>query len=300
MKINILGAGAFGTALAIAFSPNHKIRLITLPKYFEELLSGYNCFIPDVKIPKSVEISLDIDPDCDVLFVATPAQVIEEVVSRLKKELPKHIPIIFCSKGLYVKDNKPYLMTEYAKTTLKNPLYVLGGPNFACELVEYKKSYANIAGPNAEAICDALSQSHFILEAWHDVCGIQVAGFMKNVFAIAAGYYEGQKKGLNEKAALFTHAFQEMSLVGKTFWKADFDDRTLLTYAGVGDLVLTCGSANSRNYKLGLALASGMSFDEFRKKHNLTAEGAYTAQSIYKIKGDLPLPTCDMIHNRLF
>jgi len=299
MKINILGAGSFGTGLSIAFSKSHDVRLITLPKYFKELASGYNCFIPDAKIPKSVVISIDIDPECDVLFVATPSQAIEDVTSRLKKELPPHIPIIFCSKGLYVKDNKPYLMTDYAKTIVKNPLYVLGGPNFARELAKFKKSYANIAGPKAHAFCEELSQEHFVLEPWHDICGIQIAGFMKNVFAIVAGYYEGKNKGLNEKAALFTHAFQEMNLVGKAFWKEEFDERSLLTYAGVGDLVL-CTDPESRNYRFGLEFASGVSLDDFLKKYRTTVEGVNTIKSIHMIKKDLKLPICDMIYTKLF
>ena len=208
MIINILGAGAFGTALAIAFSKNHKVCLITLPKFLKELSEGENkIFIPGFSIPETVEISTNISSDCEVLFVATPAQEISNVIENLNKNLPSFVSVVFCSKGLFIDQDTPFVMTEFAKTQLKNPLHVLGGPNFAHELAGYKKSFANIAGENAEALCQKLSQDHFILEPSLDVIGVQLAGFFKNVVAIACGYYEGQKRGLNEKAALFAQAF---------------------------------------------------------------------------------------------
>ena len=299
MNINILGAGAFGTALALVFYQKHHVRLITLPKYLKELEFGYNSFLPDVKIPPSIDVHTEIDPSCDVLFSVTPAQTIDDTTHKIAQLLPAHTPVVFCSKGLYVKDQKPYLMTDYAQTKLKNPLYALGGPNFAHEMAAFQKSYATVAGPDADKLCKELSQDHFILEPWHDVCGVQVAGCMKSVFAIASGYYEGMKKCFNERAALFTMAFSEMIMLGQTFWGDVFDEASLLTHAGVGDLVLACTNIQSRNYKFGVALASGMTFENFKKQYNVTVEGVYTAQALHAIKGKLELPICDMIYEHL-
>jgi len=300
MKIDILGAGAFGSSLAIALgqSTKNQVKLVALPQYVEEIKAGKNRFLPDFQLPSTITVVTEFSGDVDVIFIATPAQEIAAVIQSLKK-VASHIPVVFCSKGLYVENHKPYLMTTYAKEQIDNPLHVLSGPNFAHELADLKKSFANIAGPKATELCTALTQNHFVLEPWHDVVGLQIAGCIKNVFAIACGYYEGLNKGLNEKAALFTEAFKEMTAFGQAFWPNDFDPMTLTTYGGVGDLVLTCTSVNSRNFKLGLGLAQGQTFKAYLENNGATAEGAYTAQSLHEIKGDLNLVICDLVYGLL-
>lgn len=269
MNIEILGAGAFGKSLAAVFASKHTVSLITQ--------------------------STNFSPNPDIAFAAAPAQNIKDVTKKLQS-LPSKTPIIFCSKGLFIENNKPYFMTTYAAQYLQNPLYVLSGPNFASELMDLKKSFANIAGPNAKKLCHDLTQEHFILEPWHDPIGLQLAGCLKNVFAIACGYYQGTGKGLNERAALFTQACQEMIILGECFWPKTFDPASLLTYGGIGDLVLTCTSTESRNFKLGLALATGQTFTDYKATNIAIAEGAYTATAINSIKGKLDLPICDLVY----
>ena len=305
MEINILGAGAFGSALATAFAQNknNKITLVALPHSIEEIKSNQNRYAPDFKLLDNIEVSTTFCAHPEVIFLATPAQKIAEIVETLKHRHPPihpKVPFIFCSKGLYAENQKPYLMTTYAQQYLEHPLHVLAGPDFAHELLALKKSFANIAGPKAQELCQALTQDHFVLEPWHDVIGLQICGCLKNVFAIAFGHAEGLQKGFNEKAALFTQAFKEMNILAEAFWPHTFDPLTFMTYGGVGDLVLTCTSVNSRNFQLGQALASGKTFENYKKETKILAEGALTAKVLHEVKGDLVMPYCDKVYDLLY
>ena len=295
MKINILGAGGLGSALAINLGQKHKVRLIALPEFVAEIKAGKNRFFPHFQLPKTVEVDTEFSSDVEVVFITTPAQEIVNIIARLQK-LNKNIPIIFCSKGLLNEAGKPFLMTTYAQGKISNPVHVFCGPTFAHELAALKKSFANIAGPHAKELCKALTQEHLILEPWHDVIGLQVTGCLKNVFAVAAGYNEGMGKGLNEKAALFSQAFKEMITFGVHFWPKKFDPMTLMTYGGVGDLVLTCTSTYSRSFRLGIALAQGQTLKENQEKDLAVAEGAYTAIAIHEMKGGLDMGICEQIY----
>ena len=132
MQINILGAGAFGSALAttLAQNKNHQITLVALPQYIEEIKNNNNRYSPDFKMLPNIEVQENFSSHPDVIFLATPAQEIASVITSLK-EISPNVPLIFCSKGLYVENQKPYLMTTYAKEHLQNPLHVLAGPDFA-------------------------------------------------------------------------------------------------------------------------------------------------------------------------
>lgn len=292
MQIDILGAGAFGSALAIAFGQNHNIRLVALPKHLKDLFAGKNAL--NLSFPSSVEFDSAFREKPDVVLVATPAQEIKNILPLLET-LPQDVPIIFCSKGLYIEKKNPYLMTTYAEIKLKNPLFVLSGPNFANEIAALKPSFANIAGPNAKPLCEALSQAHFILVPWHDHIGLQIAGCLKNVAAIAAGYFDGKGCGLNERAALFPQILDEMTRFGQHFWPEQFDRETLLTYGGIGDLVLTCTSISSRNYKLGRWLAQGGNPADIQE----TTEGAHTAHAVHAVAKKLELPICTLVYDIL-
>ena len=292
MQIDILGAGAFGSALAIALGQNNYIRLVALPKHLNDLFTGKNAL--NLSFPSSVEFDSAFRERPDVVLVATPAQEIKNITPLLET-LPYDVPIVFCSKGLYIEKKIPYLMTTYAALKLKNPLLVLSGPNFANEIAALKPSFANIAGPNAESLCETLSQSHFILVPWHDSIGLQIAGCFKNVAAIAAGYFDGKGCGLNERAALFPQILEEMICFGQHFWPENFDRDTLLTYGGIGDLVLTCTSIHSRNYKLGRWLAQGGNPHDLQE----TAEGVHTARAIHAVSKNLKLPICALVYDIL-
>jgi glycerol-3-phosphate dehydrogenase (NAD(P)+) len=288
MHITVLGAGAFGSALVSSFVGSlHTIHIVALSKQIDILRSRF---------PNEVEISAEFPHKTDVILVATPAQQIAQVTQQLKV-LNSHVPIVFCSKGLFLDNQTPHFMTTYAAQYLSNPLYALAGPNFAIELEIHKKSFANIAGPDAKELCAALTQDHFVLDPWHDPIGLQLTGCLKNVFAIAAGYYAGADKGLNERAALFPQAFAEITQLGKRFWASQFDPASLSTYGGVGDLVLTCTSLESRNFKLGYTLGQGTSFEAYQKSNPGLAEGVYTAAAIKRIKGNLKLPICDLVYH---
>lgn len=309
MNITILGAGAFGTALSICLSKlKHNINLVTYTEDFLQELKTHHenlTFFKGFKIPEHIKFDINIPKNTDVLLLATPAQKIPQVITRLKTELNPNIPIIFCSKGIYIEEEnhskKYFLMSEYAKQHLENPLLALSGPNFAHEIACFKHSGTTLSSEKfelAKELSKTLSLPHFKIKPWHDLLGTQACGAMKNVFAIATGIFEGMKFGLNAQAALWTQSIDEIRTLSQHLWKVDIE--TFSGLAGIGDLILTCSSHKSRNFQLGLAIASGIKWEEYQKTSKAVAEGAYTTQSIHKIKNNLNLPVCDFVYSSLY
>lgn len=306
MKLSIFGAGAWGTALALCFSRKADIdvTLVTIDEKHLEELSTYHenkTFLAGFPLPESVKFSMTIPRDTDVLFSVGPAQEIESIAQRLAYDLDPATPIVFCSKGIFLKDHHGYLMTQLAEQYLKNPILVLSGPNLAKEVAINIPSAATLASTDLELareLADKLAHQTMKLQVSNDPIGVQIAGSMKNIFAIASGIFKGCHVGMNVQSAFYVQCLLEIEKVMSLYGGSRIE--TLHSLAGVGDLIVTCSSPDSRNTSLGMALASGESYAGYQQRKHATTEGAFTADVIWKIKKDLALPLCDFVYESLY
>lgn len=306
MKLSILGAGAWGTSLALCFSrrPDIDITLITIDeKHLEELNAHHEnkTFLAGFPLPESIKFSMTIPRDTDVLFSVGPAQEIESIAKRLAYDLDPATPIVFCSKGIFLKDHHGYLMTQLAEQHLKNPILVLSGPNLAKEVAINIPSAATLASTDLELareLAGKLAHNAMKLQVSNDPLGVQVAGSMKNVFAIASGIFKGCHVGMNVQSAFYVQCLLEIEKIMSLYQGSQIE--TLHSLAGIGDLIATCSSPDSRNMSLGVALANGESYASYQKRKHATTEGAFTADVLWKIKKDLALPLCDFVYESLY
>lgn len=306
MKLSILGAGAWGTALALCFSRRSDIdvTLITIDeKHCEELetLRENKTFLEGFPLPDSIKFSMTIPRNTDALFSVGPAQAIESIAQRLAYDLDPATPIVFCSKGIFFKDHHGYLMTQLAEQYLKNPILVLSGPNLAKEVAMNVPSAATLACTDLELaskLAEKLQHSTMKLQVSKDPIGVQIAGSMKNVFAVASGVFKGCHVGMNVQSAFYVQCLLEIKKVMSLYEGSLFE--TLHSLAGIGDLIATCSSPDSRNMSLGMALANGESYASYQQRKHATTEGAFTADVLWKIKKGLDLPLCDFVHELLY
>mgnify|MGYP001571549356 CR=1 FL=1 len=306
MKLSILGAGAWGTALALCFirRTDIDVTLITIDeKHLEELdtFQENKTFLEGFPLPKSVKFSTIIPRDTDVLFSVGPAQEIESIAQRLAYDLDPATPVVFCSKGIFLKDHHGYLMTQLAQQHLKNPILVLSGPNLAKEVALGVPSAATLASADLELaheLAEKLQHNTMKLQVSNDPIGVQISGSMKNVFAIASGVFKGCHVGMNVQSAFYVQCLSEMEKVMSLYNGCRAD--TLHSLAGIGDLIATCSSPDSRNMSLGLALANGESYASYQQRKHTTTEGSFTADVLWKIKKDLTLPLCDFVYESLY
>lgn len=306
MKLSILGAGAWGTALALCFSRRTDIdvTLITIDeKHLEELNTHHEnkTFLEGFALPQSITFSTNIPRDIDVLFSVGPAQAIEQIAQRLAYDLDPAIPIVFCSKGIFLKDHQGYLMTQLAEQYLKNPILVLSGPNLAKEVAVNVHSAATLASTDLELankLAEKLQHNTMKLQISNDPIGVQIAGSMKNIFAIASGIFKGYSVGMNVQAAFYVQCLAEIKKVMSLYDNSQVE--TLYGLAGIGDLIATCSSPDSRNMALGLALANGESYASYQQRKHATTEGALTANVLWQIKKKLTLPLCDFVYESLY
>ena len=178
---------------------------------------------------------------------------------------------------------------------------MLSGPNLAKEVAMNVPSAATLASADLElarALADKLQHSAMKLQVSNDPIGVQIAGSMKNVFAIASGVLKGCHVGMNVQSAFYVQCLLEIEKVMSLYTGSRTE--TLHSLAGIGDLIATCSSPDSRNMSLGIALANGESYASYQQRKHATTEGAFTADVLWKIKKDLALPLCDFVYELLY
>lgn len=262
--VGIVGAGAWGTALAIVARRAGRDVLIWAHEagtiadinqrhYNETFLSG-------IKLDKAIEATARFNEvaNCDVLLMVTPAQHFRAIGEELAPYVREGQPLVLCSKGIEQASGK--LMSQVAAEILpKAEIAVLSGPSFAAEIAKGLPAAVTLAAPNeaqGQALAHALSHPPFRCYWSDDVIGAEIGGAVKNVYAIGAGIVAGKKFGASAHAAFVTRGFAEMARFGAALGARR---ETLAGLSGLGDLILTCGSAQSRNMSLGRALGQGQS-----------------------------------------
>ncbi|MEJ5141050.1 NAD(P)H-dependent glycerol-3-phosphate dehydrogenase [Gluconobacter albidus] len=276
--IAVIGAGAWGTALACATAATGADVTLwmrnpvapetrTLPR------------LPDIILPENVTITGDFPRSADVALLVTPVQTARDVSTRLQSILDPTVPVVTCCKGL--EQTTSLLPLDVLAETMPNrPTGVLSGPNFAIEIAKRLPAAATLACADlvlAQSLTALLNTSTFRLYASDDAAGVQLAGAAKNVIAIGAGITIGAGLGENARAALITRAVAEIGrLAEATGGRAS----TLAGLAGMGDLILTCTGRGSRNYSVGLELGEGHPLADILASRTTVAEGVLTAPAL--------------------
>ncbi|WP_181441954.1 NAD(P)H-dependent glycerol-3-phosphate dehydrogenase [Swingsia samuiensis] len=277
--IAIIGAGAWGTALACATARIKATRVTLWMRHPVAPNVRQLPRLPGITLPENVTTTGEFPAEADCVLLVVPVQTVRDVSTLLEKTLNPGIPVIICCKGLEQKTSLLPL-SILAETMPNRPTAVLSGPNFAIEVAQNLPAAATLASADfdlAKSLSHQLNTSFFRIYASADVIGVQLAGAAKNVIAIGAGVTMGANMGENARAALMTRALAELSrLAEANGGRAS----TLAGLSGMGDLILTCTGAGSRNYSLGLELGQGKSLQEILASRTTVAEGVLTAPAL--------------------
>lgn len=279
MRIGVIGGGAWGTALAQVAARDGEEVLLWAREL--EVVEGINSahenrlFLKGVPLAPSIRATgaLEAMADRDALLVVAPAQHVRAVLSAVAVGTT---PLVLCAKG--IEAGTKLLMGEVAHQVAPDaPLAVLSGPTFAHEVAAGKPTAVTLACEEESLrnrLAERLAGPAFRPYVSTDVVGAEIGGAVKNVLAIACGVVEGAGLGLNARAALIARGFAEMTRFGLARGALA---ETLTGLSGLGDLVLTCSSTNSRNFSLGVGLGQGRGAAELLADRKTVAEGAFTA-----------------------
>src|SRR3989442_15148684 len=281
-SVGIIGAGAWGTALAgVAARAGRDVVLYarSAATAAEIAATRANPRLPGVKLEAGVKVTDDIAvaAAADIVLIATPAQNLREAVAALAPHLAATKPVIACAKGIERGTHK--FMTGFSRETGANAIpAILSGPSFAEDVARGLPTAVTLAAKDealASALVQALGSSTFRPYHTTDVRGVEIGGAAKNVLAIAAGIVEGRKLGASALAALTTRGFSELARLGRA---CGARSETLVGLSGLGDLVLSCSSLQSRNFTLGIALGRGE-----QPNRDKLAEGEFTAPVLIEL-----------------
>lgn len=287
-KIGVLGGGAWGTALA--HSACLAGRSVTLWTREPDIAAAINTahenttFLPGISIHPSLKATSNLEEmaNNDAILLVVPAQFVRPVTETLAKHIAKSTPLIICAKGIETSSSK--LMSEVIEDTIPDAtLAVLSGPSFASDVAKGLPTAVTLATKDEElgkALAASLNHSALRPYWTNDLIGVQIGGAVKNVLAIAAGIVMGKELGASAHASLITRGFAELN---RFAIHQGADKHTLQGLSGLGDLILTCSSPQSRNYSLGAALGQGQSLDDILKQRRSVSEGVYTAEAVAKL-----------------
>jgi glycerol-3-phosphate dehydrogenase (NAD(P)+) len=275
-RIAVLGAGSWGTALAhAALRAGRDVVLWSRDAKAAQAMAATraNPLLPDVAIDKRIAITSSLADalKADAILATVPAQSLRALASLIAPSLSENIPVISCAKGIERGTHK--FMTEViAEAAPRATPAILSGPSFAADVVRGLPTAVTLSAADETIAADlakALGSATFRPYHTTDLRGVEIGGAAKNVLAIATGIVSGRGLGASAAAALVTRGFAELVRFGR---KLGARPETLTGLSGLGDLVLTCSSPQSRNYSLGLSLGKGAP----DQSHKL-AEGAFTA-----------------------
>jgi len=307
MNIAILGAGAWGTALAISLSARHRVTLWTneAAQAKEMFATRSNqLFLPDVALPQELKFSADLNAalaDAELVLVAVPTSALRIVLKQVAQR-PAPVPVIWVCKGF--EANTAQLPHQVAEETLPHnfPHGVLSGPSFALEVARGFPTALTLAsadGEFAKQTAQSLHHARLRIYSSTDVAGVEVGGAVKNVLAIAAGISDGLGFGHNARAALIARGLTEITRLGlKLGGRAE----TLGGLSGAGDLILTCTGDLSRNRQVGMLLAQQQTLPDILQKLGHVAEGVYTVREVHRLAQQLgvDMPICEATYRVLY
>lgn len=311
-KVTVIGAGSFGTALAIVLA--RAGNTVNLWARESEIAYGINnqhrnpSYISDVTLPDSIECFTELSacvPGRDLIVFATPSHAMREVAEKVKPHLTGNEMVVSVAKGI---ENDTFMtmsqvLSEVLEGTIvEDHIGVLSGPSHAEEVSKFRPTTVvatSFSKRTAKIIQETFMTAMFRIYLNYDIVGVEVGGAVKNIMAIAAGIVDGASLGDNAKAALITRGLHEMKRLGMQLGASQ---DTFSGLAGMGDLVVTCTSEHSRNRFVGYNIGQGQKLDDIVSKMNMVAEGIKTTKSVFdwsnKLKIEMPIT--DAVHKVLF
>ena len=309
--IGVVGAGAWGTALARHVA--EKGLSVTLWAHEKEVVDAIQSrhenspYLPTVRLPASLRATNDLTEamrDADCLVFAVPSHAARSVLQQIAGSLARNVPVVSATKGIEEDSLKliTQIMEELLPPGMATRLLVLSGPSFATEVSREHPTALCLAGKDADLvkqIQSLLMTPAFRIYADDDPIGVQLGGALKNVMALAAGVVDGLSLGANARAALITRGLSEMIRLGMAMGA---DPRTFYGLSGVGDLVLTCTGALSRNHSVGVRLGKGERIEAILESMHAVAEGVRTAKAALGLarRHHVEMPIVQEVHNVLF
>ncbi|HIP69652.1 MAG TPA: NAD(P)-dependent glycerol-3-phosphate dehydrogenase [Chromatiales bacterium] len=307
-KIAVIGAGAWGTALAIQLARNgNKTQLWGRdPNQIEHMASTrHNSrYLPDAPFPEELDVTSDlatvVTQHRDLLLVV-PSHTFRSVLGQIRPHLSQESRIIWATKGLEVESGQ-FLHQVVAEELGEDiPAALVSGPSFATELGKGLPTAMTAASHQSDFLPDVVRYFHgknLRMYTSEDVVGVELGGAVKNVLAIAAGISDGLGFGANARAALITRGLAELMRLGVVLGARR---ETLMGLSGVGDLVLTCTDDQSRNRRLGLALGQGKTLEVASAEIGQALEGVKTASVIHQVakEADVEMPISNDVHRIL-
>ena len=300
MNITVLGAGAWGTALAIAFAPRHHVTLLARDARQATAMQSARQnarYLPGCHFPEGLGVSAksEVLAASDLIVIATPLSGLRDALRLLVRQAPAS-PFLWVCKGLEANTGAlPHQVVAETHGAVASG--ALSGPSFAEEVAHGLPTAITLAAEDpgfARNTALALHGSRLRIYASDDLIGVEIAGAVKNVLAIASGISDGLGLGLNARAALITRGLAEITRFGVA---AGAKRETFMGLAGMGDVILTCTGDLSRNRHVGLALAAGHSLQQATKTLGHVAEGINTAREVTrKAKAmSVEMPICDAV-----
>lgn len=308
MKVTILGTGAYGLALSkiLVQNKNEVTMWTTFESEKNELLETKKSpKLKDFKLDDSVVITTDLEEsirNSKLIVIAIPTAFVTDVCKDLKKYIKSNQHICIASKGieqgtcLFIHDMiKKQIKTKY--------IGAISGPSFAVDLVKGVPVGLAVASKSKRTlniIREAFVNDHFKLYPTNDIIGIEVCGSVKNIIAIASGMIDGMGYPISTQALLITQSLHDIKAIIHALGGSK---KTILSFAGFGDILLTCTSEKSRNYSFGKLIGSKASKEEIEEyKNSITIEGLYTLKSIHKLINNkkIDIPTINIIYDIVF
>ncbi|WAA10551.1 NAD(P)H-dependent glycerol-3-phosphate dehydrogenase [Fervidibacillus albus] len=310
-KITVLGAGSWGTALSIVLADNgHDVRLWS---YNQDQVKQINetrvneLYLPNIKLPERIQAYFDLQTSIegvDTIVLAVPTKAIREVVGKLVRVLTKKVTIVHVAKGIEPETLKRIseMIEEEMPESVLRSIVVLSGPSHAEEVSLRHPTTVVVTSKNmdeAERVQDLFMNSNFRVYTNPDLIGVEIGGALKNIIALAAGISDGLGYGDNAKAALITRGLAEIARLGT---KLGANPLTFSGLAGIGDLIVTCTSVHSRNWRTGNMLGKGEKLEDILKKLGQAVEGVRTTKAARQMaeKYDVKMPISMILYEVLF
>ena len=307
LKVVVLGGGSFGTVLAnLAASNGYKVSLWVRDSEHALRINSEGAnkpYHPELKLSENIlasESLKDVMQDASIIFVATPSIIFDQIIIRMSKFINNEAYVISCTKGII--DNPFRTLSQIISSEIKNSIGVLSGPNLAREIADNKVTGTVIASPNNKlknTVKLVLSSENFKIYSSNDMHGVELAGALKNIYAVICGMAESLNVGENAIGLILTRSMAEMTRFAVV---KGANPVTFLGLSGMGDLVATCMSSLSRNYQLGFNLGKGMNLSEAKSAVGQVAEGIRTLEVIRNEskKLNIKMPLVESMYNIIY
>ena len=310
-KVTILGAGSWGTALGIVLADNgHEVRLWS---YNEDQVNEINTYrtneryLPGIQLEGKIHAYAEMSSalhNVKTIVIAVPTKAVREVVRKIARIIKNPVIVVHVCKGIEPDTLKRVseMITEEMPEHLMEDLVVLSGPSHAEEVSRRQPTTVAVSSKNiraAEYIQDLFMNANFRVYTNEDIVGVEIGGALKNIIALAAGISDGLGYGDNAKAALITRGLAEISRLGT---KMGANPLTFLGLTGIGDLIVTCTSVHSRNWRTGNALGKVKSLNQILEEMGQVVEGVRTTKAAVQLaeKYNVTMPISSILYKVLF